>query len=54
MTAETQVEYAGLLARRGGPGDRARARSLAGLAELTAQPRGLRGLLRRAGAITAR
>jgi DNA-binding SARP family transcriptional activator len=53
MTAETQVEYAALLARRGGAGDRARAHSLAALAEEVAQPRGLHGLLRRARAVTA-
>jgi len=52
MTAETEVGYGALLARRGGPGDRARAAALAGHVELIAAPRGLNGLRRRARALT--
>jgi DNA-binding SARP family transcriptional activator len=48
MTAETQVEYGALLARRDGEGDRDRATALAGLVEQVASPRGLNGLRRRA------
>lgn len=51
MTAETQVQYAALLARRGRAGDRRRARSLAALAEQVAAPRGLNGLRARARAL---
>jgi DNA-binding SARP family transcriptional activator len=53
MTAETQVEYAALLARSGRAGDRDRAFALATLAEQVAAPRGLHGLSRRARALTA-
>jgi hypothetical protein len=53
MTAETQVEYAALLVRRGRAGDRDRAIALAALAEQVAAPRGLHGLSRRARALTA-
>jgi len=53
MTAETQVEYAALLARRGRAGDRDRAIALATLAEHVAAPRGLHGLSRRARALAA-
>jgi len=52
MTAETQVQYAALLSRRGGAGDRDRAIALAALAEQVAAPRGLHGLSRRAHALT--
>ena len=52
MTAETQVQYAALLSRRGDAGDRDRAIALAALAEQVAAPRGLHGLSRRAHALT--
>ena len=54
MTAETQVQYAALLARRGAAGDRDRVEALAGLAEQVAAPRGLNGPAPRASALTAR
>ncbi len=53
MTAETQVQYAALLARRGAAGDRVRATALAELVEQVARPRGLDGLRRRARAVSA-
>ena len=47
-TAETQAQYDALLARRRGPGDAARARTLGALVEQVAAPRGPDGLLRAA------
>ena len=52
MTAETQVHYGTLLARRGAAGDRERAAALAGQVLQVAVPRGLDGLVRRAQALT--
>ncbi len=52
MTAETQVQHAALLARRGAPGDRDRVAALAALVEQVAAPRGLDGLRARAQALT--
>ncbi len=52
MTAETQVQYAALLARRGARSDRDRVAALAGLVEHAAAPRGLNGLRDRARALT--
>jgi DNA-binding SARP family transcriptional activator len=51
MTAETQCDYGAMLLARDAPGDRERALTLAGLVERFAEPRGLEGLRRRAGAI---
>ena len=51
MTAETQCEYGAMLLARGAAGDRDRAATLAGLVERFAEPRGLEGLRRRAGAL---
>ena len=53
MTAETQVQYGAMLARRGGRGDSERARELGALAERVAAPRELEGLRRRARALAS-
>jgi len=52
MTAETQCGYGALLLRRGAAGDRDHARTLAGVVEQVAAPRGLAGLRDRARALT--